>query len=581
MEKTPERVFIWILVLFAAGGCAALIYEVVWFQLLQLVIGSSAISLGLLLAAYMGGLCLGSIVSPKFSPGNHPLRVYALLELGTGILGLLVFFAVPYVGRIYVAAASDGLVSFLLRGFVAAMFLLPPTILMGATLPVLARWLETTKVGVSRLGFCYAANIGGAVIGCLLAGFYLLRVFDMAVATYVAAAINAVVALASSRLATQAGPRETTAEIANEKDEETPTRNPPARIIYLALALSGLCALGAQVVWTRLLSLMLGATVYTFSIILAVFLIGLGVGAGAGSFVVRITRRPRVALGICLMALSGAIAWTAYMLSSSLPYWPIDPWLSSSPWFNFQVDLLRTSWAIFPATVLWGAAFPLALAAAASPAQDPGQLAGRAYAANTAGAIGGAILFSLALIPWLGTQRSQQWLIGLSAIAGFVVLAPLCWSRMKSLGALAACVGICLAFIWSVAELPWQAVAYGRRSATLIRTREIVPGMISPAQILYRDEGMNSSLLVTEENGLRVFYVSGKSEASSGSADMRLQRMIGHMPALIHTNPHNVLWWDSDPVSRQVPSCCMPTSKRSSLRRLSPRFLRRRHGSYV
>ena len=181
------------------------------------------------------------------------------------------------------------------------------------------------------------------------------------------------------------------------------------------------------------------------------------------------------------------------------------------------------------------------MAAAASPAQDPGQLAGRAYAANTAGAIGGAVLFSLALIPWLGTQRSQQWLIGLSAIAGFVVLAPLCWSRVKSLGALAASVGICLACIWSVAELPWQAVAYGRRSATLIRTREIVPGMISPAQILYRDEGMNSSLLVTEENGLRVFYVSGKSEASSGSADMRLQRMIGHMPALIHTNPRNVL----------------------------------------
>ena len=98
-----------------------------------------------------------------------------------------------------------------------------------------------------------------------------------------------------------------------------------------------------------------------------------------------------------------------------------------------------------------------------------------------------------------------------------------------------------MALAWGVSDLPWQAVAYGRRAATLIRSREIAPGMISPATILYRAEGMNSSLLVTEESGLRVFYVSGKSEASSGGADTRLQRMIGHMPALLHENPRDVL----------------------------------------
>ena len=90
-------------------------------------------------------------------------------------------------------------------------------------------------------------------------------------------------------------------------------------------------------------------------------------------------------------------------------------------------------------------------------------------------------------------------------------------------------------------DLPWQAIAYGRRAATLIRTREIVPGMVSAAKILFRAEGMNSSLLVTEEGGLRVFYVSGKSEASSGPADMRLQRLMGHLPALLHPDPKDVL----------------------------------------
>src|SRR5438477_12541852 len=95
------------LLLFAGSGCAALIYEVIWFQLLQLVIGSSGVSLGLLLAAYMGGLCAGSILLPRFVPPRiHPLKVYAALEFGIGILGLLVLFAIPLVARLYVAGAS-------------------------------------------------------------------------------------------------------------------------------------------------------------------------------------------------------------------------------------------------------------------------------------------------------------------------------------------------------------------------------------------------------------------------------------------------------------------------------------------
>jgi spermidine synthase len=151
------RKYLPLLVLLLAGsGCAALIYETVWFQLLQLVIGSSGVSLGLLLAAYMGGLCAGSILFARFVPPRiHPLKVYAVLELGIGVLGLLVLFAVPIVGRLYVAgvpdSASAGLVGLFLRGIVAGACLLPPTLLMGDSLPAVARWLETTPEGVSWL----------------------------------------------------------------------------------------------------------------------------------------------------------------------------------------------------------------------------------------------------------------------------------------------------------------------------------------------------------------------------------------------------------------------------------------------
>src|SRR6516225_4211603 len=118
-------VFPWLLLLLAGSGCAALIYEIVWFQLLQLVIGSSAVSLGLLLAAYMGGLCLGSALLPRLvSPPRNALRVYALLELGVAALGIAILFGLPIIGRIYVAGALSGTSGLIARGVVAAACLL-------------------------------------------------------------------------------------------------------------------------------------------------------------------------------------------------------------------------------------------------------------------------------------------------------------------------------------------------------------------------------------------------------------------------------------------------------------------------
>ncbi|MCX6636664.1 MAG: fused MFS/spermidine synthase, partial [Acidobacteria bacterium] len=393
-----------LLVLFAGSGCSALIYEIVWLQLLQLSLGSTAVSLAVLLGSFMGGMCLGSIALPRVvSPRRHPLRVYALMELGIGMLGIALLFGLPHADRLY-----------------AAVCLLPATLLMGASLPAVARWMETTPRGVSWLGFFYGGNIAGAVFGCLAAGFYLLRVHDMATATYTAAAINAAVAGISFGLAAVTPYRPP----AGGPAQDCSTRAPGSWPVFVAIALSGLCALGAEVIWTRLLSLMLGATVYTFSIILAVFLAGLGIGSGAGAWLARGALRPRIALGGCQLLLTAAIAWAAYMLARSLPYWSIQP-PPSSPWFKFALDFLRCLCAVLPAACLWGASFPLALAAVARRGQDPGRLVGRVYAANTAGAIAGAVAFSLLLIPGIGTGQSQRLLIALSSVAALVALAPL------------------------------------------------------------------------------------------------------------------------------------------------------------
>ncbi|MCJ7675789.1 MAG: hypothetical protein MUO33_11650, partial [Sedimentisphaerales bacterium] len=166
--RTTLRFLPLLLVLFVGSGYSALVYEIVWFQLLQLVIGSSAVSLGVLLGTYMGGMCLGSVALPRIiSVRQHPLRVYALLELGIGIIGIAVLFGIPYIDRLYAANVGHGLAGVWLRGLVCAVCLLPPTLLMGATLPAIARWVETTPQGVSWLGLFYGGTIAGAVFGCL------------------------------------------------------------------------------------------------------------------------------------------------------------------------------------------------------------------------------------------------------------------------------------------------------------------------------------------------------------------------------------------------------------------------------
>ena len=256
-----------LLLLFIGSGCAALIYEVVWFQLLQLSIGSSAVSLGVLLGIFMGGMCLGSLLLPKYiKPDQHPLRVYAYLELGIGLCGLIVLFAVPVVGDLYTKIAGTGQANLFLRAIVAAIMLLPPTLLMGATLPAIARWVESTPSGVAWLGYFYGGNLAGAVVGSLLAGYYLLRVYDMPTTTFVAVALNVIVASIALLIAGR-----TKSAVGMPGEVGGPTMLPGARLVYVAIALSGLTAMGAQVVWTRMLSLLLGATTYTFSLILAVF----------------------------------------------------------------------------------------------------------------------------------------------------------------------------------------------------------------------------------------------------------------------------------------------------------------------
>src|SRR5258705_9647856 len=475
--------------LFAGSGGSALIYEIVWYQLLQLAIGSTAVSLGVLLATFMGGLCIGSLALPQILKGTasfwrHPLRTYAAIELLIGVLGLIELVLIPLVGQAYLTGPQAGFAGMLLRGLAAAV--------------------------------------------CLL------RLYDVNIATFAAVAINLSVAAGSFLLAARTPPRLSPEDRAAPEFASSGTSEIAGRwTIHVAIALSGAAALGAEVVWTRLMGLMLGATVYAFSIILAVFLVGLAIGSAAAWGMVR-GLNPRLALGWCQMLAAAGIAWGAYAIADALPYWPINPQLSKSPTFTFQIDMARTIWAILPATLFWGASFPFAFAAAAARSRDSSATVGGIYAANTAGAIFGALMGSLVLIPSIGTQNTQRVLLVLSTLSGLVVLMPLMRDARTSVLELSAGVAIGLAalLVWGVHKVPDELIAFGRRMG-------VTTGMSS---ILYTAEGRNSSIAVSQwSDGALQFHVAGKVEASTEIYDMKLQRMLGHLPGLIHPGPRSVL----------------------------------------
>ncbi|HEY4132300.1 MAG TPA: fused MFS/spermidine synthase [Gemmatimonadaceae bacterium] len=556
-ERAPvhHRFLPLLVLLFVGSGAAALIYEIVWLQLLSLVVGSSAVSMGVLLGTFMGGMCIGSLFLAKYMPRTeHPLRMYALLEAAIAVFGLLVLWLMPYIGGLYIKIAVHGMSGIFLRGLFCALCLLPPTILMGATLPAIARWVETTAEGVAWLGFFYGGNIGGAVVGSLLAGFYLLRMHDMAFATYVAVAIDVVVAVASLALSriTKYRPTDRDSRIGrsmrydDDDDRPKPFISREALPVYVTIALSGATALAAEAVWTRTLSLLLGATTYTFSLILAAFLAGLGIGSSVGSVIGKSSKNPRFALGMCQLLLTVAIAWAAYSMSNYLPYWPINPGLAETPTYTFQIDLVRCLWVVLPAAMLWGASFPLALASVGDREKDPAELVGKVYAANTIGGIVGALFGSLLLIAWLGTQTSERLLIAVAALSALVMLGAASQpqgseredetqpsTRLRSIVWGLVIAVVAMVTILPVPPIPPLLVGYGRWFPTRL-------GNIN--DFIYVGEGMTASVAVSRlPNGVLNYHNAGKVQASSEPQDMRLQRMLGHLTTLLPPHPDNVL----------------------------------------
>ncbi|HTR97543.1 MAG TPA: fused MFS/spermidine synthase [Candidatus Acidoferrales bacterium] len=551
----------WAALCFFVSGAAGLLYELVWSKELSLLLGNSLHAISTVVAAFLCGLALGAwrlgraLARPDPAgapPGARGARRYAGLELGIAVLGLL---SVPALH------ALDPLIAFLERAFgigtpifafarfvLVFLSLLPPTLLMGATLPVLVEHFEHALVGPA-LARLYAINTIGAVAGSWLGGFALVPNLGLRATTWVAAGLNLVAALLALAFA-----REPAEGIPTQPRGGTPGRAAadaagavlPARArrtVAVALALSGFAALAFQIAWVRLFGLLLGSSVYSFAGVLGVYLAGLAIGSAlAGRLLARLNSLAAVA------AMQAGIAFTAAAAIGFFPLLP-DAYLTlvqraGTHWTSlFFSQLTLVAAVLLLPCVLFGAIFPLATRLLS--AADGGRGVGRAYAVNTLGTIAGSLAAGYVLVPRLGVQGTHVAALALSAIVALLLLVESARlrERQRSFGTVAlvalvlAGAGVAFAPTWnpilmSVGVFRPSARVYVE-SAAAGSHGSLVRAAIGREKLLLYREGLNGSVLVTRDTlaNNTILRINGKVDASD--SDMLTQVLSGLVPGAL------------------------------------------------
>lgn len=628
----------WVILLcFFASGMSGLVYQVVWVRELVLVFGATTFAVSTVLTAFMGGLALGSFYFGRRSEKiTRPLRLYGLLEIGIGAYGLAVPFIFAVLPSIYHPLWQWLQLSFftlsIVRFLFATLVLILPTALMGATLPILSSYYarDSRRIGL-RVGSLYSLNTFGAVFGAAATGFLLIPMLGMHATTATAAAINIILGCVAIKLSR-------TEEAAASLDEETavdeqsavedatpenPTGGRRRFVAWLSIlvvayrstrsraanwrnmrnsiasttanhdrlriittlggfALSGFIALSYEVIWSRVLALIIGSSVYAFSIMLTTFLIGLAVGASAASRLVDRIRHPVFVFALIEVGVGTASFIGAYLFND-LPYVFVQIYRfigSSSFGILLFARFLIASLVMILPTLLLGALFPLVvkIVSTGEGARASGRTVGDAYAANTLGAIAGSFASGFILIPFLGLlgslrlcsalnfviavmlfivsnrSVSERWRkkdkekwgkgqtqSGKSATAsqGFSRLRP---SALLGIVASLICMGVIALF-----EPPWDSEVM---SSAVYRYAPQLSGKSKQelfdylkrgqGETVFYKEGITATVAVQQQGGGRVLKVNGKPEAST-AGDMPTQILIGALPLLVRQQTDNVL----------------------------------------
>lgn len=559
-----------LLSLFFLSGFCALIYQTLWLRLLALVFGVTVYAASTVLASFMSGLAIGSLLAGWVAERTrHPLRLFGLAEVLVGITALLTPWALDALTRLYLAwypslAGNLGQLT-LVRFLLSFAVLLLPTALMGSTLPlVLKSALGGSRDVGERIGLLYGVNTSGAIAGALLAGFVLIPLIGLTAAFRMAAVINVLIGIAAiaasgyvaagrsvpaSALASAGQGLAATADEAPldaSIRQESPARQEgiieastwTRRAVLIVFGLSGAVSLALEVLWFRVLVIFLRPTTYSFTLMLGTVLAGIALGSYLASPVLRRSRNllawlVGLELGIAVLALSsfqglGLTVYSMGWLRRSLTGWPVLAYLSPL--------LVASLLAIFPTALLLGTAFPIGLRVWAGTATDDGRaarLAGIFYSVNVCGAIAGAAGAGFLLIPTLGSTGTLLTLSTVTLAGALLLVVPL-WQTSRRLAMSMTATALTAFGVLALSAVDPFAVAL-----THFHRNE---------RRIWREEGVQTSVAIHErrtgarvQDRMRIMYLDGMHQSNDMRSTVFGHSRIGFLPTALHPNPTRAL----------------------------------------
>lgn len=536
------------LICFFFSGVAGLIYEVVWTRMLTQIFGNTTYAIATVLSAFMAGLALGSYLFGRIADrGKNDFLLYGLLEAGVGIYGFVVPWLFLLAQMIYkpLFRLNDSVpyVFNLLLFFLSFVLLVLPTLLMGATLPVLSRFFVRSFAHLGRrVGDLYATNTLGAVLGCGFAGYYLIPSFGMRSTVHAAALINLVIAaviLAVDRIRR----REPVASPAGDTPPmESASAAAPSRLGWLLLfsfGLSGFAALVYENAWTRALTLVIGSSVYSFTTMLVTFLIGLALGGFLyarlmGEREVRVSTFGMVELWVGLTALATIPLFEKLPLIFLRLLQPFG-----QPFSLFlSIQVLLSGLVMLLPTLFLGMTFPLVARLFTQSLYRVGSGVGSSYAANTVGAILGAFTGGFILIPVIGVQNSIILAVLINLVVGWVLV--LVDARIPKVPRLALGLAVLAGVVlipqkmprWDRSVLTSGVTVYNDRYEGLPLDSLRLEEMHRDPIVFYR-EGLTATVSVQQiGKDYLYFKTNGKIDGSYG--DALTQLMTGYIPLFLH-----------------------------------------------
>jgi len=542
--------------LFFLSGITGLVYEVLWAKYLSLLLGNTAQAHTIVLATFLGGLALGNaILGPQADKVANHLRLYGWLELGIGVLGLLSPLSLHLLSDAYITIASQHMLppilALVLRLSLCMGVLLLPAMLMGGTLPMLSRFAAHSLSQLeATVSWFYFLNSAGAVLGAILAGFFLIPTFGLEFSTSIAASVNIAIGAISLGLGARTAQNGQPSSLQQTPQEDEPLVDPwQAVIIYAAVFLSGVVALAYEIAWIRLLALVLGSSTYSFSLMLAAFIAGIALG----SYLISRRILPHVdsylmfgiaelGIGVSIIAtlpLYERLPYLFLRLSSILNRTPETFYLYETGKFLFCFLLM-----LLPTTFL-GMTLPLASRIVTQTITQMGRKVGLVFSLNTLGNVLGAVLAGLWLLPLIGMKTLIESGVIVNLLVGSMVLWTasrwISWRRAFVMGS--GLVALFLAIFWmpSWDKLVLSSGQFRNRQAAQYRNYEDYRRNIhSQSLLFYKDDKDTTVTVVKGKDGNLFLKVNGKTDASS-HGDLPTQLLLAHVPLLLKPDASQVL----------------------------------------